>query len=266
MLSEFPNCAQQGTCDACQRDEGASLPLGKKQWPVSDFVSFFTNLGRPVAAAFILPATQTTCSLQTCTTDGLCGTAQAQGKRLLRTAQALSAAGVEVVAGSICDPDFGQLLEDIAEIVKPPQSLTLPTEPAEGRITVLRIADENGSTRKLCGAPLAPRSPPYGGLGEAQATGADWWFTASGDAGPPFDPDGNTTVVVPTRYVYINPAGSCRANPGESYSADYLGVLPEGGCSTVDDCVDKLGGQTSQWQCFKPMGDAFRGTCTCGGN
>jgi hypothetical protein len=258
MLSEFPNCAQQGTCDACQRDEATPLPLGKKQWPVSDFVSFFKGLNRPVAAAFILPATQTTCSLQTCTTDGLCGTAQAQGKRLLRTAQALSAAGVEVVAGSICDPDFGQLLEDIAEIVKPPQTLTLPTEPAEGRITVLRIAAGNGSTRKLCGAPLAPGSYPGAGtgLGAAQSTGADWWFTAGADPGEP---------VAISRYVYLNPEGSCRANPGETYSADYLGVLPEGGCATVDDCADKLGGQTSQWECFMPPG-LTRGTCTCGGN
>jgi hypothetical protein len=263
MLSEFPNCAQQGTCDACQRDEAALLPLGKKQWPVSDFVSFFTNLGRPTAAAFILPATQTTCSLQTCTTDGLCGTAQAQGKRLLRAATALSDAGVEVVAGSICDPDFGSLLDQVAEIVKPPQTLTLPTEPAEGRITLLRIADSNGSTRKLCGAPLAPGA--YADLGAAQATGADWWFTATNDPGLPFDPTGTATVAVPSTHVYINPSGSCRANPGETYSADYLGVLPEGGCATVDDCADKLGGQTSQWDCFVPPG-LSRGTCTCTGS
>jgi hypothetical protein len=256
MLSEPPNA------DACSRDAGAAPPLGGKQLPVSDFVSYFTGLGRPVAAAFILPAAQNSCTLATCTTGGLCGTAQARGHRLLEAAQALSAAGVEVVAGSICDPDFGSLLDQVAEIVKPPQTLSLPTEPAESRITLLRIASGNGDTRKLCGPPLAPG--PYANLGEAQATGADWWFTASKDPGLPFDPTGAATVAVPSKFVYINPDGSCRANPGETYSADYLGVIPEGGCATVDDCTDKLGGQPGAWECFVPPG-LSRGTCTCTG-
>jgi hypothetical protein len=263
MLSEGPNA------DACSRDAGTAPPLGGKQFDVQDFVSFFTNLGRPVGAAFIFPAAQNVCSLGTCTTDGLCGTAQAQGHRLLRAAQGLAAAGVDVVAGSICDDNFNTLLDQIAEIVKPPQTLTLPTEPAESRIALLRIASANGSTRKLCGAALAPGA--FGSLAEAQATGADWWFTQTADPGVP---------VPVSKFVYINPSGSCRANPGETYSAEYLGVVPAEGCAVVSsededppnsgnvvrsvDCADKLGGQSSAWRCVVPQG-LTRGTCTCSG-
>jgi hypothetical protein len=158
-----------------------------------------------------------------------------------------------VVAGSICDPDFGKLLEDVAEIVKPPQTLSLPSDPAESRIALLRIADENGTTRKVCGAPLAPDATNTTSLTAAQATGADWWFTASDDPGVP---------VTVSRFVYINPNGSCRANPGESYSAEYLGVVPASGCATDTDCTQALGGQPGAYSCFVPQG-LGRGTCTC---
>jgi hypothetical protein len=255
MLGEPPGS------DACSRDATDTTPVGRKQFPVSDFVSFFTSLGRPVAAGFILPAAQNTCSLATCTTAGLCcpasgctaqDGAQARGTRLLAAAQGLSQAGVDVVAGSICDPDFGKLLNDIAEIVKPPQTLVLPSEPAESRIALLRIMRPNGDTRKLCGAPLAPGAAT---LGAAQGTGADWWFTQTGDPGVP---------VAVSRFVYINPNGSCIANPGETYSADYLGVVPAGGCASDQECTAKLGGTAGDLQCFVPPG-LSRGTCTCKG-
>jgi hypothetical protein len=253
MLSEVPGS------DACSRDATDAPPLGGKQFPVSDFVSHFTNLGRPVAAAFIVPAAQTQCTLQSCTATGLCcppggcssvDGAQGRGTRLLATATALANAGVEVVAGSICDPRFDLLLNDIAEIVKPPQTLTLPSEPAESRIALLRIVRSNGEVRKLCGRPL---QGAYGTIAEAQATGVDWWFTASDDPGLP---------VPVSRFVYINPQGDCRANPGETYSADYLGVVPAGGCLTDDECTQKLGGKPGAFECFMPPGLA-RGTCTC---
>jgi hypothetical protein len=279
MLSEGPGA------DACTRDATESAPLGRKQFATSEFVDFFTNLGRPVAAAFIFPAAQTTCSLTSdpvCTTAGLCcpptgctstDGAQARGSRLLATAQALKGAGVEVVAGSICDPDFGRLLDEIADIVKPPQTLILPTEPADSRIALLRIMRANGDTRKLCGAPLARGTLPD--LAAAQATRADWWFTASRDPGPPNGAVGSANAV-PSQFVYINPQGGCIANPGETYSADYLGVVPAGGCVQLPedtppggtapvgsvDCQAKLGGQMESWDCFMPPG-AIRGTCTC---
>jgi hypothetical protein len=292
--------------DACTRDANTSGALGPKQFPVSEFVSYFTGLGRPVAAGFILPAGQTACRLDAnasypaCTAGyvpgGLCcpaggctftDGAQAPGTRMLALARGLSDAGVDVVAGSICDPQFGSILNDIAEIVKPPETLELPAVPAEGRITILRIKGATENAR-MCGPALAPELA-VSTLAAAKASRADWWFVPSNQPGPPafdqsvqgFDPSicGSRSVPCPTKYVYINPNGSCKANPGETYSADFIGVSPaaspsnpNGGCvrnAVTDptgtlDCQTKLGGPAGSYDCFVPPG-LTRGTCTCKG-
>jgi hypothetical protein len=260
--------------DSCGLDaERATTTLGGKLHPVDDFVNFFTGLGREVAAAFILPASQQTCTIDTCTADNLCcpaggcGTnlgAQSRGIRLLDTAHALEARGVDVVAGSICDGNFASLLDSIAEIVKPPTGLTLPSVPAAGEVTLLRIVRSNGETRKVCSGPL---QGAYADLASAQATEVDWWFTATVNPGPP------TSGV--TQFVYLNPRGSCEANPGETYSADYLGRVPAGGCRSDADCDRVLGVTSGSWTCFAgvtgdpaacvdPATTAQPGTCICG--
>ena len=58
--------------------------------------------------------------------------------------------------------------------------------------------------------------------------------------------------------------GHCEADPGQTYSADYLGMVPPGGCATRDDCASALGGRASAWSCVVEAGMA-RGTCTCTG-
>jgi hypothetical protein len=293
--------AEPTGADACTRDATTNPPLGHKQYAVDAFADFFMGLGRPVGAAFIFPAAQTSCSGDACTAgpgvccatdcaghvgvcynDSTCG-AQAEGHRLFSAAGALRTRGADVVVGSICDSNFGQLLDSIAEIVKPPSGLTLPSLPAADEVTLLRIADTAGQTRKVCGNPLAPRTPTNYTLQEAQATGADWWFTVDGNPAPP------TSGV--TQFVYLNPRGSCIANPGETYSADYLGQLPAGGCwndtsyarqgaETFGDamCRSILGGAAESWTCFAgenaagacvpPVYDAVSkrstGTCICG--
>jgi hypothetical protein len=89
----------------------------------------------------------------------------------------------------------------------------------------------------------------------------DWWFT-----------DGNDLhSQVPTgasRFIYINRAVlRCTANPGETYSADYLGLVPVGGCDTEIDCEVALGVRKTAWVCQKEAGapPGSRGTCLCGG-
>jgi hypothetical protein len=205
---------------------------------------------------------------------------QAPGTRFIAASKQLRTAGADVVVGSICG-DFRPLLREVAEIVKPPQTLTLPTVPAEGGIALLRIAGGDGQTRKLCGRPLVP-SASYTTFTDAEATGADWWFVASADPGPPYNPGGAATVVVPSKFVYINPRGLCIANPGETYSLDYLGVVPPsrgagdpGGCTVQpgdadgngvvlgsSDCQAKLGGKFIDWECYVPPG-LTTGTCQC---
>jgi hypothetical protein len=273
--------AEPAGADACSRDGLATTDasIRNKQYAVQEFVDYFTSLGRPVAAAFIFPAAQNQCTLATCTTEGVCCPpngctptegAQGRGVRLLLTAQALALRGVEVVAASICDGDFRKHLEEIAEIVKPPSGLKLPTAPAADEVTLLRIAATNGQTRKICSRP----APAGLALAEAQDALAadgqpyDWWFTVDGN------PGGSTGV---SRFVYINPKGNCRANPGETYSADYLGRLPEGGCTSHDHCRQALGGDAESWTCFAGVqrlssGDevciapsaSAPGTCICG--
>jgi hypothetical protein len=272
--------------DACTRDPDTGAPVGRKLFDVmTRFVDYFTSLGRPVGAAFIESAAQTSCSGDQCTpgtccqmncpTAGTCGHdsacgGQAAANRFFRVAGELRGRGADVVVGSICDPDFGNLLAQIAELVKPPSGLTLPTEPAESAITLLRIADAGGKTRKVCGRPLSPGT--YASMAAVQATGADWWFTGSKDV---TGAAGAWNPVPVSRFVYINPAGSCKANPGETYSADYLGQVPAGGCRSDSECAQKLGGASDAWTCYAgaqsngtcvdPGTSAQPGTCICGG-
>ncbi|MGC3999604.1 MAG: hypothetical protein QM767_20020 [Anaeromyxobacter sp.] len=264
--------------DTCVADAG--LPDGqRKQYAVSDMVSYFTGLGRPLGAAFIT-STQGVCEDASCTpgiccdyactgststcTSATCG-GQAPGSRLLQAAAQFRSKGADVVVGSICDPDFDVILDRIADIVKPPTGLTLPTQPASSDITLLRIADTKGTTRKTCHGP----APVNLTADEAVAAGWDWWFTASAEQ---VTADQKRPTAA-SRYVFINHAThACEAGAGETYSADYIGQLPAGGCQSKAQCASVLGGRSDDWSCFAgvlPSGEfvvpspTSVGTCLC---
>ncbi len=288
--------AEPAGAAACTRAATTDPPLGHTEYTIDSLADFFMGQGRPVGAAFIFPAAQTSCTGNTCTAGLCCDTqctgsanvcsnatcgAQAAGTRLLAAANALGNRGASVVLGSICDPNFGSILNSIADLVKPPSGLELPSMPAANEVTLLRIAYPSGETRKVCGSPLPPASYPT--LADAQATRADWWFTASADV---ITQQGAWNPVAVSTHVYINPLGNCIANPGETYSADYLGQLPAGGCwnstnytpapgETTGDamCRAILGGVAGSWTCFAGANDlqacvaptqAAPGTCICG--
>lgn len=297
-----------GTSDACRVD--ASLPEAQqRQFAISAYADYFTSLGRPFGAAFIASLTNG-CEDLTCTpalccgsdgsgycgSPGICTTASCGGQglpaRYVTLANELRAKGAEVVLGSVCD-EFGASLGRIAEIVKPPPSLTLPTQPAATEVTILRIAGSGGVTRKTCSrpAPPPPAPIPAGDPGSpcdlslpanvtanaaAQAyidsvkASYDWWFTAASDQICPYQ----RLPSAASRFVYINhETGNCEANPGETYSLDYIGRLPANGCTSVADCTGALGGTESDWTCFagvdvagaclEPAADNV-GTCICG--
>jgi hypothetical protein len=258
--------------DACTRD-AALDPTLQKEYAVSSFVDYLAGLGHPLGAAFIESASQTSCgstdadvclpgiccqmdcpaSPGVCTTSGasggFCG-GQAPGKRFFTAADGMKAHGADVVEGSICDSNFGAILTRIAEIVKPPSSLTLSTQPAEGAITLLRIATANGVTRKVCTGP-APAGTSGADLGKY-----DWWFTATGKTG-------DTTPVTVSEFIYINhDTGNCEASPGETYAANYIAQIPTGGCTSDAQCASALGGVAADWSCYTPPG-MTTGTCTC---
>ncbi|BDG07271.1 hypothetical protein [Anaeromyxobacter paludicola] len=235
--------------DACMADEG--LPLAqRKAFPVQAYVDYFTGLGRPFGAGFITSSTcsastgTNVCTASTCTcpagSDPQCS-GKSTGTRFQDLATALRQQGVPVVQDSVCDADFASTLRSIADLVKPLNQLQLPTQPAAGEVTLLRIVRADGSTRKICAGP---------------GPTADWWFTSCND--PLAQPVAGTTSCIAINHQ----GGGCEANPGESYLAEYLGIVPAGGCASTQECVSALGGQAQQWTCEIPTG-AARGTCLC---
>jgi hypothetical protein len=261
--------------DACEAD--GSLPADQqKRYPLDGYSSFFSGLDRPLATGFIVSAVAESCvdgactagiccdtvctgSASVCTLDGVCG-GQGAGYRFIDLAAGFGTLGADVVVGSICHPggatgpDFSSILNRVAEVVKQPTGLQLPTQPSTAALTILRIARSDGTTRKTCTAPA-----PVGTTGAA-LDAYDWWFT-----------DGNDlNVLVPTsasRFIHLNDnVQRCVANPGETYSADYLGLVPAGGCDTATDCDVALGVRKTPWVCQREAGapPSARGTCLCG--
>lgn len=266
------------TCDA---DE-ALADDAQRQYLISEYAGYFTSLGRPFGAAFIVAAvngcedascTPLACTDPACTdpTPGTCG-GQDGSTRYVQLANAFRERDAEatIISGSICDP-FGDSLGRIARIVKPPDSLLLPTQPAASDVTILRIADSSGATLRSCSRP-APAAPAEFSPGvpwnETNAktyvqalTAYDWWFTAT---------EQQTTWLqrlpsAPSTYVYINHVtGRCEAGSGETYSVDYIGRIPADGCMDAVDCSDALGGQEGDWTCY--AGEELDGTCTAPGS
>ncbi len=208
------------------------------------------------------------CDTQCTGNPGVCSSSicggQGPGLRLLEAKTAFQGKGADTVVGSMCDPNFGSILDRIAEIVKPPSGLVLPTQPAGSEIVLLRIANAKGETRKTCRGP----APATMTVTEAKAAGYDWWFTGA---------DQQTPTIATTDIFINHDTGNCEANPGETYSADYLGRLPAAGCQTRQDCYASLGGTKATsgaevWTCYAGEGPtgfvlptvAAPGTCICG--
>lgn len=287
--------SQSGTGDACKADY--QLPLDQqREYRLAAYADYFTSLGRPFSAGIVASfengcneqgCTPGLCcdyvctgSASICTSAGLCG-GQGVPSRYKDFADVLGGRGVEVVLGSVCDPfgGTGGTLERIAQIVKPPAGLELPTLPAASEVTLLRIARSDGTTRDTCRGPAPVGLTPAAAI----AQGYRWWFTASRDQ----TTDLQKTPSAISTFVYIvnstNTSGvstPCDANPGETYSVDYIGRLPgatatsPGGCLTESDCADALGGAVTDWTCYAgsaPAGTCVaptttaRGTCICGG-
>ncbi len=277
--------------DTCVND----FNTNKKMYETaSQFVNYFLSLGRPLAVAFVESFTGSSsqlvnqcgygsyeacvpglCCQDNCPSAGTCGTTteldptpycggQAPGTRFFEAANQFRSGGLkgeDVLTGSVCDGDFAALLDKIANLVKPPTGLSLATLPASGEITVLRIIGADGKTTRLdCG-------PPAPTLADTTSGEFNWWFTASEES---------SAWVELGKFVYINPAGTCKANPGETYSAEYIGRLPQpDGCHSDLDCQNALGGNSESWTCYAgvqaggvcastSLASGRTGTCLCG--
>jgi hypothetical protein len=109
-------------------------------------------------------------------------------------------------------------------------------------VTVLRITRTDGSTRRQC------------------TQGTDWCFASCADSAAS---PACLAAGAASRCIAIAHAGACQANPGETCSAEYLGMVPPGGCATAGGCTAALG-KAAAWACHAAPGQA-RGTCVCGG-
>ncbi len=254
--------------DACVFDKHRS-PTDQREIPVSSYAGFFTGLasfGIPdFGAAFIVSSARCTdgsyapadacsgtptCPVRppaTCGAGPVCSGAYAAGERFLQLAGDIGARGFPVVEGTVCDAyppsTFGPVLAAIAGLVPPPAKLSLPTMPASRSVTALVILDRHGLTRKVC------------------EQGVDWCFVDCSDqsASPACLPSGVSRCIA-----IDHSTGSCEADFGETYRAEYVGVLPAGGCATDADCLGALGGRPGDWECLVEAG-ASRGTCACRG-
>jgi hypothetical protein len=247
--------------DSCVLDKHRPA-ADQREYPLSRYVDFFRVLrasGRvaDVAAAFIMssarcadgsyapadacfgpPTCPVTPPAACAPPAGVCGGAYAAGERFIALANLLRADGISVVEGSVCE-SFGPILAGIAELAKPPDLLTLPSVPAARVVTNVRIVDSSGANVKTC------------------QRGADWCFVDCAA------PTGACLATGTSRCVAIDHTrGQCEANPGQTYAADYLGMVPAGGCATAADCASALGGETTKWSCVVEAGMA-RGTCAC---
>ena len=202
-------------------------------------------------------------------TGDVCG-GQAPGTRFVEAAQRLKAKGADVVVGSICDPDFGPLLNEIAEIVKPPADAHAavgaggePDRAAPHRERERRHPEDLRRSRSPRARRRTTRSR------RRRTRGADWWFTAKADPG-------RRTIrrrADRRRAVQVRlhqPEGQLHREPGR----DLLRRLPRRraggrlrarrrtGRVAEAPTARKLGGQAGAWSCFVPPGSTT-GTCTC---
>lgn len=249
------NPIRRGDCNANPPNAGT--------YPLSRYTDFFYGLGRPFGAGVVLSAN---CSGGSCTPATCNGPGEQDGWaaswRLDTIAETFQSGGYSVVEDSVCN-DFGDTLIAIANLVLPPSTLQLASLPAASEITMVRIIDTSGNQRKVCTQATS----------SSEKTTAGWWFTTDNTptaATPTCDATGTAVTTDPTRCIYINHASTtndCEAGAGETYSAEYLGVVPPGGCSDDHSCAEYFTGDTSSskdylYNCYQPAGATLR-TCLC---
>jgi len=192
----------------------------------------------------------------------ICGSAYAAGVRFFQLADEIQGRGFDVVEGSVCE-DFGPILKAIADLVQVPRLLRLPSQPASSEVVVVRILGSGGGQRKVCAQATS----------DSERGASGWWFMDCNDR---IDPP--AVAASPTTCIYLNqqatdPGNSCVASPGETYSAEYLGQVPAGGCPSPStdatvahssaECASALGGKAEDWWCYGQPAPGAVGTCLC---
>lgn len=209
--------------------------------PVADYTAFFTGLGRPFSAAFIRPG-DSGCNC----TGGLSCTGYSAGTRFKGLRDGLLTAGIKVVDASVCG-SFAGPLQQIADLVTPPDRLELPSAPASDAVTQLRLVGADGKTAHVCDGPDPAR---------------EWWFVDCAAANDPVTGRPPPLTSGTSRCILLRPASACEPGPGQTLQAEYLGRVPAGGCATATDCAAALGGVSGDWSCDGATAST-PGTCLC---
>jgi len=221
--------------DMCAADQ--ALPAAQQRlYPATQYASFLAGLGRPFGAAFIRPG-DAGCNC----TSGSC-TGYSPGTRFKALRDAISAQGSSVVDASVCG-SFAGPLQQIADLVKPPDRLLLPSAPASDVVTQLRVQGADGKTSHVCVGPDPAE---------------EWWFVDC-NASPPTPLASGTSACIQLR-----PASPCEPAAGQTLQAEYLGRVPARGCTSASACATALGGADSDWVCDPPTATTSApGTCLC---
>jgi len=207
-----------------------------KLTPVAEYAAFFASLSRPFGAAFIRPG-DAGCN---CTGNSSSCTGYSAGTRFKGLRDAIVAQGNSVVDASVCGT-FAGPLQQIADLVKPPDRLNLPSAPAADVVTQLRVQDAGGRTVHVCVGPDPAQ---------------EWWFVDC----PPAQP--NPVTAGTSACILLRPGSACEPGSGQTLLAAYLGRVPADGCASAADCATALGGQASNWTCDGATA-SIRGTCLC---
>jgi hypothetical protein len=289
----FTAATQAPGNDVCTTDQ---ISATHKMFPLDRYASYFTGLGRSFGAAFIYSSDPTSCKADgngnqvctpgtcicqcpaSCTTGcGLTKTGECQldlspggcsgkipvlpvpgGSRFAELSSLFRAKDINTFEASVCDANWGTTLQGIAQLVRPPPGFSLPSQPAATDVALLRIESADGKSSRYCTGPAKSQA-------ELDTLVADWEFVDCKTGAGAFG--GQTTACISINHA----TGHCEPNAGESYVAQYLGIVPSptadsplGGCAVVSDCQKSLGGALTDWTCT-PVGSSGRGTCTCGG-
>jgi hypothetical protein len=227
------------TNDLCTLDANRQNRLT----PLGDFITFYQSLRREFASGFIVSAAQNTCTgapascLPLVCCGSQCNGSESAAVRFLDFASEVDASfpTAEVIGDSICD-EFSDTLQSVAALVKPLDVFTLDNVPAANEVILLRILGSDGRQIKTC------------------ERGTDWSFVQCGT---------RTVSPAPTACIQFVPF-ACERNPGEAFSAEYLGRVPASGCATGADC-DAAFGVTGSTCLGADTSSDGRGTCVCGG-
>lgn len=228
--------------DTCA--QAADDPASSALYPVVEYADYFATRGHPFGAAFIRPGDAGCDCVGNPQPPATCG-GYGKATRFKALANELRNRGASVYEDSVCSQDFAATLRNIVILATPVDSLKLPTAPAAGVVTQLRVRGSDGKTVHTCVGPDQNQ---------------EWWFVEC-NTDPP------QVISGVSQCIRLKPDSACQPAQGQSLYAAYLGRVPEAGCTTATDCAVALTNDAANASSFVCDGanaaTSTKGTCLC---